>query len=188
MSLEKVYLFWSVNKLPQTTRKRRAKRGSGKNFAVIPQDPTITLGTLADDTVILGSQLTLQQDISYKSCDVEISVRNQTPGEGPVLVGLAAPQLTIVEIEEAVDAVPVSQQDYPAIEHARRPVRVIGSFPSITADELLSQGQYRRRIRLPMTCLNDGFLPTFFAYNRSGGPLTTGGIILINAKHYGTWK
>ncbi len=168
-------------------KKRGRRRSPSRNFAVIPQDPVITLGTLADDTVVLGAQLTLQQDMNYKSCDVEISLRNSTPGEGPVIIGLADPGLTLVEIEEAVDAVPVSQHDYPAIEHARRPVRVIGTFPYVTADELLSGGRYRKRVRLPMKVQNDGFLPTFFAYNRSGAPLSTGGIVIINAKHYGMW-
>ncbi len=169
---------------------KHGRRGTSKNFAVIPQDPIIDLGTLADDTVILGSQLTLTQDLYYKSCDVEISIRNQVPGEGPIVVGLADPELSVVEIEEAVDAVPTSQHDFPAIEHAKRPVRVIGSFPSITADELLSQGRYRKRVRLGMNVPAGKPLPTFFAYNRSGAALadTNGAIVMINAKHYGTWK
>ncbi len=174
---------------PSMARKGRRRRTA--NFGVIPQDPVITLSTLADDTVISGSALTLTQDFHWKSCDVEsLGVRNQTPGEGPVLIGIAAPELTVVEIEESIDAVPTSQYDYPAVEHARRPVRVIGMFPSITADENLSQGEYRKRQRLGRVLRIPAGkeLPQIFAYNRSGGPLTTGGVVLASLKHYGTWQ
>ena len=173
--------------MPPSTKRRSTRRAS-KNFAVIPDDVAISLLTLADVTVLVqDSQIALQQDYQHISADYEVSLRGHTAGEGPITIGVSSTELTVAEIKEAIVAAPQSQTDFPAVEHAKRPVRIVGSFPGLSTDEVLNDGR-AFRVRFHQQIPAGKNLPNLFAFNRSGGPLTTGAIILATAKHYGLWK
>ncbi len=176
------------NKLPPSTRKRSVRRRTQRNFAVIPRDFTFALGTLANDTVVFEtSPITLEQDLQFVSGDFWCSYNNHTAGEGPLEIGLATEDLTVTEVEEALEAQPLSQFDVPAIEHARRPVRTIGVFPGLATEETLNDGKSIRK-RLTVQIPAGKALPKIWVMNRSGAALTTGTIVHIRGKWYGRWK
>jgi len=156
-------------------------------FVAIPDLAQITLGALANSTVVLDTAITMAEALNYKSCDVVISISGLTPTEGPITIGLADPGLTVTEIGEAVDAAPVSSTDYPAVEHAKRPVRKICTFAGQLANETFNDGR-KKRVRLRLSVADGTSLPRFWAQNRSGATLTTGAIVKIDAVHYGNWK
>ncbi len=123
----------------------------------------------------------------FRSADLNVSLRGGTAGEGPLEVGIASPDLTVTEVEEALEAQPTSQYDVPAIEHARRPVKTIGILPGLATNETLNDGK-SIRVRLPMMLPAGKNIPQVWVMNRSGGALTGNQIIAIKAKYYGNWK
>ncbi len=165
-----------------------AKRNRfNRNFGVIPYREGIALSTLAASAAITGTAPVLTQDFRTISMDCVWSQRDLTSGEGPVLVGWAAPELTVAEIAEAISAAPTSQYDYPAIEHSRRPVRKAGSFPVVLAGEVLNDGKaIRTKMRMDIPAGKG--MPQAFTFNDSGNVLTTGGVTQVEAKYYGVWK
>ncbi len=171
----------------------KPRRRREASFQPIPDQIAITLGTLADDTVILqASGITLTQDYWQKSLDYTAALRDLTAGEGPIWFGIADPELTVAEIKEALNAVPTSSHDFPAVEHARRPVRVLGVFdPLADAQARLNEGK-PKRFRFPAGWTRRvpaGKQPAqFWAWNRSGAALTTGGIIQVHSTYYGNWR
>lgn len=167
-------------------KSRRRRRSP--NFAVIPDSTGITLGTLADATVVKGSTPPLvAQDFRHVSLDATVGVYGQTVGEGPVVIGFADNQLTVTEIKEALEAQPLNANDIPAAEYAKRKVRVMGMFSALSIDEILNEGR-PKRIKMRVEVPNGKGPPCPFAYNLSGGPLTGGAIVKIVLKYYGQWK
>ncbi len=162
-------------------------RWTGRNFAVIRDETGITLGTLADKIVVFATATALAQDIVTHSGDLSATLAGATGGEGPIMFGVCDPNLTVTEVKEALEASPVSQHDYPAVEQAKRPVRIIGTFQVASTQEDFNDGKPRRfklRLRIPAGMS----IPKFWAYNKSGAALTTGATITISAKHYGSWQ
>ena len=165
---------------------KKSRKGGG-NFAVIPDSGSIVLSTLADDTIIQQSDsITLIQDFFVLSADTEWTMRGHTAGEGPLDVGFAM-GLTVSEINEKLDARPTSKFDVPAIEHARRRVRVAGAFAGLNTEEVLNDGK-KIRTKLGWLIPAGQALPSPWCRNRSGGTLTTGTVILPYTKYYGYWR
>ncbi len=173
-------------------RNRSRKRRSNPNFTVINDSEIITLLTLADDTVLAqDSQLTLTQDIKCISADVLASIRGLTSGNGPIEFGWASTELTVGEILEKLVAQPTSQFDYPAIEHNKRPVGLLGTFVGDQAgdtEELNDNVPIRFRFYGPTRIPAGKNMPKFWVRNRSGAPLDTGGIVEMSIKYYCVWQ
>ncbi len=168
-------------------------KGREASFQPIPDVISITLGTLADNTVVFqASGITLTQDYWEKSFDWSAQLRDLTAGEGPIWIGVADPELSVAEVLEALNAVPTSSHDFPAVEHARRPVRVLGVFEgAVDGQSSINDGK-RKRFRMPRNWTKrvpaGKQLTQFWAWNRSGAALTTGGIVQIHTTYYGNWR
>ncbi len=149
----------------------------------------MVLGALADDTVIIQTEAlrAMNQDCQLISSDQSWSIHNHTAGEGPIIIGVASSDLTVTEIKEAIQAAPVSATDVPAIEHAKRRVRTIGQFPGLNTDEVLMNGM-QVRTRFPILRSAEQSWPQFWAFQKSGAPLTTGTVVIGQGKQYGRWK
>ncbi len=166
-------------------RKRSRKRRRDSNFVVIPINAGQSLVTLADDTVLATSMITFGQDLWLISIEGTHSVRNATPGEGPLGVGFAHGALAVAEIEEALDAAPTSQDDFLANEQASRKVRHAGDFDLRVADQTLANGE-KIKTRLGFKLISGAQLD-LYAYNRSGGSLTTGALQSFSGKLFARW-
>ncbi len=119
------------------------------------------------------------------SADLNWSVRDLTPTEGPVEVGLSTNDLSITEIIESLDAVPSGRDDVIALERTKRPVREVGMFSGVAAEEVLNDG---KPIRTRMGFRHSATTATnIFAVNRSGATLTTGGVVTVTGKLYVRW-
>ncbi len=105
------------------------------------------------------------------------SVFNLTAGEGPINVGIATDDLTVAQIQEAINASPSSRSDYVAFEQASRPVRQAGVFSGLSTEETLNEGRaVRTKLGIAVANNND---PVFYANNVSGAALTTGASLRV---------
>ncbi len=166
----------------------RKRTNYGSKGLVHRRNFTFGLSTLANDTVVFEtSPVTLAQDCSFNTYDVYVSWEGATAGEGPIEIGIAGADLTVTEVEEALEAQPTSQFDFPAIEHQTRPVRSIVVLPFDSEDGISNDGKpIRRKMRMQVPAGKT--IPRIWALNRSGGTLTTGSVIAISAKYYGSWQ
>lgn len=169
-------------------RRPQRRRAKSTKFTVLNNDPTNTLGALADATVkIQESTLTLNQDFHCVSMEILASATNHTATEGPYMLGIAEATLTVTEIKEAIEAQPLSEFDIPAIEHAKRKVRLLGSFDGLATEEHFNDGD-PIRAKLNWRVPSGKDLPLVFVVNRSSAPLTTGTLIKHQIKYFGYWK
>ncbi len=163
-----------------------AKRRGTPNLTNIPIDSGITLSTLANATVLSGSLIaTLTEDLHLIHADLAWSIQGLTPGEGPIYVGIAHGDYSDAEILEALLASLTGPGNKIEQEQSRRLVRRIGGFPGILAEEVLADGQ-QIRTRLNFT-VQSAKTVKMFAFNRSGGTLTTGAVIRVFGSVFGRW-
>ncbi len=171
------------------TRKKNNRRNAKnrRNFVAIPFTAQITLSTLASVTAILTTTIaTLAEDLFIISVDALWSLRDLTPGEGPIEVGFAHDDLTVAEVQEALNAELVDPDDIITRERARRPVRRVGIFSGLGESETLNDGRVLRQAIKFM--IGDGHTLNCYALNRSGATLTTGAIVHINGTIFGRWQ
>ena len=162
------------------------RRGRSKNFFVSKVNASLALGALGVNTVIAGDLLDLVQDAYLISADLTWAILEHTAGEGSIVVGLNNDVLNVTEIAESLNASPNSQDDRVAIERSNRPVRETGQFSGSQVSEVLNNGNLKRtKLSMVITSARD---LQVFALNRSNSPLTTGTVLEVNGKVYGTWK
>ncbi len=165
-----------------------AKHGRGKrrrNFVAIPYETELALATLADATVVTTAPITFGEDIYCVSMDASYATAGFTPTEGPLAIGWAHGDLSVTEIKEAIEAAVTDPSDIIARERARRPVRKVGQFPIAGAGESFNDGKV---VRTPLRfVINDAKSIKFWAFNKSGATLTTGGTIDVSGTLYGRW-
>ncbi len=126
------------------------------------------------------------EDIFVISVDSTWNIRTLTAGEVPIVVGFAHSDLTVTEIAEALQAELTDPDDIIAKERSRRPVRTVGSFGENAVDMSLNDGKMlRQKIKFSV---GDGHSLDLFAFNRSGGSLTTGALIELTGVLYGRWQ
>ncbi len=135
------------------------------------------IGALASndvDTTAFGSLL--DQEVYAISMDVICAMHAHTPGEGPIVFGVAHSDYTAAEIEEFMEASASWQKGNKiANEQARRKVRIVGSFQGELAEETINDGQ-KQRIKLGFV-IEDGKGLQLFAYNEGSSTLTTGTVL-----------
>ncbi len=166
------------------SRKRKSRRG----FVAIPYDTSLTLSMLADQSVLKQTLLgaNFGEDIFIISVKGSLSLRNMTVGEGPIHVGYSHSDLSVTEISEALTAELTDPDDIIAKERARRPVRKVGSFEVTTADEVFNLGI---EVKTPIKfSVGDGHNLDVWVFNRSGGALTTGGVLVVHGTIFGRWQ
>ncbi len=163
-------------------RKSRRRR----NFVTIPFNASLTLGALADETVLSGAAFTLGEDAYLISADLAIAVSGHSVNEGPYEVGVAHGDLTDAEILEAFNAEVTDPDDIIAKERARRPVRRYGQFSGQLANESLGDHlPIRKKMKFS---LGDGHTFDVWACNRSGSTFTSGIIIQFSGNLYARWQ
>ncbi len=170
-------------------RNSRRYRSRSKNFVAIPFATRLALGTLADGTVLKGDVLgaDLGEDLYVVSIDANISLREHTAGEGPILVGYAHDDLSIAEINEALEAEVTDPDDIIAKERARRPVRRTGMFSGIDTEEVLNHGA-ALRTKCRWSEGNGAHRIALWARNQSGASLTTGAFVEWFGTVFGRWQ
>ncbi len=159
-----------------------SKKRNGKGFVAVRVNSTLTLGTLASNVAVvqaLDGSVAVDKMFAV-SADILWGSLNATPGEGPIVVGLAHDDYSVTEIKEALEASNMDQSDKVAQEQARRLVRDAGIFPYILSEETLNQGRHiRTRLKF---YVENGHGINAFAINRSGSTLTTGSFIKAEGK------
>ncbi len=159
--------------------KRRPTGRRRFNLRRVRTTPALTLGTLADVTVLAEGLTGLSTDryraISFKGI---WSIRNNT-AQGPIVVGFSHSDYSVTEVKECLEASgAIAPGNKVAREQANRFVRIVGSFDSSSADQVLNDGK-------PITTklnwdIPIGFQVDIFAYNESGASLTTGNVIQVD--------
>ncbi len=137
----------------------------------------VALGALANVTVQTGA-LVGTADGAYRLMSTNLlwSIKNQTVGEGPIVVGVAHGDYSVAEIKEAIESgSSINIGDKVAIEKGNRLVREIGVFSGLATEETLNDG---RPIKTRLNwAIPIGINVNCFAYNDSGAQLNTGTIV-----------
>ncbi len=159
--------------------KRKARR---KRVRLIKGnvDEELALVTLADSALISTIFDENVEDRSFiLSLEGTWTKRGGTPGEGPLIIGVAHSDYSSTEIEEVIENTGSwAEGDLVAQEIGRRKVRIIGSFPQVTEDEVLNDG---KPIKTALKfILNQGDSLKLFAYNKSRTALTTGSVLIVS--------
>lgn len=140
-----------------------------------PINASFALATLASNDVLSGNLAgTVDRNCRVTSIEATYSLHNLTAGEGPVVVGVSHGDYTDAEIEEALEAGSGgwTKADKVSAEQANRLVREIGTFSGEATEETLNEG---RPIKTKLNWgLATGQQLKIWAWNKSGGPLTTG--------------
>ncbi len=170
-------------------RKPYRTRGRKGSFVAIPFATRLPLSTLDDGTVLKGDVLgaDLGEDLYVVSIDAYVAQRDATSGQGPILVGFAHDDLSVAEINEALEAEVTDPDDIIAKERARRPVRKTGLFPVINVGEVLNDGK-AIRTKCGWSEGSGAHRIALWARNQSGATLTTGAIIEWFGTVYGRWQ
>ncbi len=162
------------------------RRRRNRNFIGIPVTTQLALGTLGDG-VVSSANITQFGTTKFKvvSTDLTWTSLGATPTEGPIQVGIGNADLSNTEMGEALDAQPTSKADIVALERIRRPVREVGAFAVVSANDVLNDGKpIRQKL---VTVLDEGIELDVWARNKSGATLTTGHIITVTGRVYGYW-
>ncbi len=151
----------------------------------------MALSTLAPNTAIKLSSLTLVEDFRILKSEIFAKVGGLTAGEGDdLLFGIANGELSNAEIAEAiVTDGPLNRNDREGHERAMRNVRLL-SFASqeLTNVDRAFQGETGG----PMVISKHRWTYSnpqgwaFFVFN-NGSALTTGATAAAIATHYGLW-
>ncbi len=100
-----------------------------------------------------------------------------------LIIGLGGPGLTVVEIEEAIEADPQSPNDVSAAEHSMRFVTILGMVSGGTSRRVQIDGTVNLRWSYPES--ESMFV---FAYNPDDADLSAASQEVIwLMKHYGVW-
>ncbi len=119
--------------------------------------------------------------------DIVAVLKDFTPGEGPIAVGVGNGVYTVTQIKEWFDAGDGFDQGNPVVskEQARRMIRDVGIFSGVAAEETLWDGRPRRvklGFDIPQSLTIEGH-----AVNMTGSTLTTGAEIIMYGKVYVRW-
>jgi len=169
---------------------RKSKFNRRKNFVAIPFNTQLALATLGSGDVLSISLLgaALGEDLFIISMDSYVAIRSLTAGEVPLFVGMAHGDLSVTEIQEAIDASLTDPDDIIARERARRPVRRMGVFgDGVLTHQTLQYNTDNRRTTVKFS-VGDGHAINGWVGNESGGTLTTGAIVEWQGTIYGRWQ
>lgn len=138
------------------------------------------LGALADvDVIAFDLAENVNERTFALSTECTWAINNHTVGEGPIHVGWAHGDYSDAEIEAWVENTGSwNEGDLVSTEVARRKIRQVGTFAGLSTDEVLNDG---KSIKTTLKfILNQGEGLKMWAYNESGGVLTTGTRLVAN--------
>ncbi len=169
-------------------RRPQRRRRSNANFAGLPFENSLSLGTLALDTVLLGDLIgtNFARDFYAVSADITVLMKGGTATEGPFHVGITHTDFSVTEILEYLDLVWVDPANIIERERASRGRRIkkVGSFFQLEAEEILNHG-VPLRVKLGWW-VNSGKDIALYAVNRGAG-VTSGRVLHFNGTVYGRW-
>ncbi len=141
---------------------------------------SITVGTLASSTGIIGAPRTLLQDfvgIAVKGC---VGADARTIGDGPIIYGLMQGDMTLSELEEAIEADRLRSADITQEERSKRPYQILGAL----GDDHATDWHEMTKLRLPTFQEDVGF--NTWVYNISDAQ-STGSLIKFALQVFGRW-
>jgi len=155
-----------------------AKRTWNQNNRVVPVRGELALAALANLDLIAGA-VTATSTEAYRLLSIKLAwaIRNHTPGEGPITIGVAHGDYSAAEIEEWLEATSaIELGNLVAKEQSSRLCRRIGTFDGELAQEVLNDGKpVHTKLNWLMAT---GQTLQMWAYNRSGAVLTTGSVVV----------
>ncbi len=167
-------------------KKKWIRKTANRAFQALPISASMALSTLADNTVLSAAITALADDFWVNSAHLTWTLRDLTPGEGPIHIGMANLDLSVAEIKSAISATVTSRSDIIEREEARRPVRRVGSFDGLSEAQTLNNGNPIKTI--VKMYLAEGIEMGIWALNASAATLTTGAIVEVIGMLYGNWK
>ncbi len=181
-----------------SNKKRPRKRSRGKNFVALPVTGSLALSTLNDDTVLTTSLLgtNFTEDLYAISCDLSVSVRSLTAGQGdPMSIGIAHSDYSATEILEHISVALAGPGSKIEQERSRRLIRKTGVFQqqgnqddSFTSMNMIGRdGSRIVRTTLKFTA-QSGKALNLYVHNRSGGALSTGSVLEFDGTIFGRWR
>ncbi len=159
--------------------KRRATRKRSRLLKGVVNE-SLALSTLANNALISSNfSDTVQERTFAISAEITWLLRDATSLEAGIVCGLAHSDYTSAEIEAYIEATGTwDEGDLVQQEIMRRKIRTVGMYEGVASDMPLNNGQ-PIKTKLGFI-LNQGDTLKHWAYNRSGGTLTTGSIQLVN--------
>ncbi len=142
---------------------------------------SITLGTLANNTGIIGTARVLLQDFVAVSIIGGAGIDNSTDANrtnGPIIFGIMRGNLSLVQLDEFLEAGEL-RASATNKEHTDRPVQILGAV-----GRGLETVWLRERMRLPTFQEDIGF--NFWVWNPSAA-MTTGQIFAGVFELFGRW-
>ncbi len=168
--------------------------GFGKDGrgAIVPDQIDTGFGALAaNDAVLLGGNYdgTIIEDFRMIKLEYWMGVRPAQAvviEDGPVLVGLAAGNLTAANIEESLETIPLDGASINN-ELAMRAVWPLEVFTLPDADSGDNATLWRKGEKVIRWTFHNPHGWTWWVYNMSGVVLITGSSVQIQAKIFGVW-
>ncbi len=167
---------------------------------IITEVQTVALATLADQSALALSQLTLSEDFRILKSEIAAGIINLDDDENVqgLLFGMANGELSDAEIAQAIVAGgPLDRNDRLAAERASRYVKILSQA------EMHFQGHNSGRTTVDAIFRGEGGAPiivnkprwtfsdpegwVFFVFNNSGSAMATGATVRMTAKHFGVW-
>ncbi len=140
----------------------------------------LALGALTSTSVTKG-ELTaaMVNEARVTSIVGSWGIRDQTAGEGPIVFGVAHPDYSATEISEWLSVSQAGPGKLIEREKGNRLIREIGQFSGRSTEEVLNDG---RPVKTKLNWLIDDTdtALSVWAYNLSGGTLTTGSAVTCN--------
>lgn len=173
--------------VPAMVNKKRPSRRKRNNLIAARNTNGLSLGVLANlDVVAEIFNGVVDQRCWVHSWKGTVALRDLTPGQGPIQVGLAHSDYTAAEIEEWIEASGAwGTDDKISQEQSRRKVRLIGVFNGENDSESLQDGR-----PIKITCkwyIEEGQSLQVWAYNQSGAAFSsTVPVIVMNGTTFMT--
>lgn len=169
--------------------RRAANRRSNAGFVAIPYRISLSLGSLADATLVGTTFGAFERPIYLISMDATVSATGQTVGEGPIRIGVAHGAYTDAQVEECVEVAYTRPSDLVSRERARRLVRDIGTLNALSIDEVLNDGKpIRTKLKFTSGDAASATGLRVWAYNWSGGAVTPSPTVRLQGFIYGRWR
>lgn len=157
-----------------------------ENLAIVYDDVTVTLGTLASkDAIAEASKIDSTRGNGFRIMKTEywVDFRGKTANEGPLMVGMSA-IFDAAGVESAIEADPQDSSEDSNNLLAKRPIWPLALLQAAPDgnDQQVQMHSVNPRWSVP-----EGENLYWWVYNMGAAGLTTGTVVHIFAKHYGVW-
>jgi len=164
------------------------KDGKG---VIMRENRSQALGTLAAlSALIIGTNLATTERFRMLKAEIWATLTGLTTGEGTgLLFGLADGDLSVAEIEEAIESNgPLGPNDTVTEEQASRAVWLFGAIDRETGTEAIFENEDGGHMLVlkPRWTFASVKSWNWFVYNMGAAP-TTGATIFIRGKSFGVW-